>query len=242
MNENGNCIFAYPFHTIPIICRLLVVMCLQKCFQNLQNQYLKYLDSIYIMRKKSLITWHADASKSARIVETTSLILARMRFALVDVRLTTRSSEALTTVASKRAGNVDAKTIMLTRRALEALVDVLRAVWSLVALRARTGERAVDGIRFTDGILMAWIRDTRVIQMAQQTSLSRRTLTAEAADAIDASRSTKTRSVDAVIDILRAVVARPSIYANASETSVGISACCAVLTYARPSVNERVEQ
>lgn len=161
-----------------------------------------------------------------------------MRLALVDVRLAARTRKTLTAVARKRAGNIHTNTIVFTRRSLIAFINVLRAIWSFISLRARARERTVDGIRLTNGILMAWIRDTRVIQMAQQTSLSRRTLTTEATDAVDACRSTKTCGIDAIIDILRAIVARPAIYANASETSVGISACCTVLTYARPSIKE----
>lgn len=139
--------------------------------------------------EKFLITWHADAAESAWIIETTSLVLARMRLALVDVRLAARTGEALTAVAGERAGNVDADTVVFAGRSLKAFVNVLGAVCSFVSLRARAREGAVDGIRFTDGVLMAGIRDARVIQMAQQTSLSRWTQAAKATDAIDASRA-----------------------------------------------------
>lgn len=61
------------------------------------------------------LTWHANAAKSARIVEAAALVLARMGLALVDVGLAARTGEALGTVAREGPGRVHADAVMLAR-------------------------------------------------------------------------------------------------------------------------------
>jgi hypothetical protein len=64
-------------------------------------------------RKRARLTGHADASEGSRIVEAASLVLARMTLAFVDVRLASRSGEALGAIARERTRCVDAYTVVL---------------------------------------------------------------------------------------------------------------------------------
>lgn len=65
---------------------------------------------------KELRTWHTDASEGPWIVETGSVVLARVRLALVDVGLAPRSGESLGAVAGERARRVHAHSVVLARR------------------------------------------------------------------------------------------------------------------------------
>lgn len=62
---------------------------------------------------------------------------------------------------------------MLAREALLALVDVLRAVNALIAGRTRADVASVDGRGVAHGAGVARAAGTRVVQVAQQASLSR---------------------------------------------------------------------
>jgi hypothetical protein len=83
--------------------------------------------------------------------------LAWMRLTLVHIGLTAWPCEPLRAVACEGAWRVHTVTIMLTRRTLLALIDVLTAVHSLVAAGTGACVGAVDGARVTDCIRMAWI-------------------------------------------------------------------------------------
>ena len=62
------------------------------------------------------LTRHADASESASLVDAGALVLAGVGLALVDVDLAPAALEAGRAVATVRAGSVDTKATMLTRR------------------------------------------------------------------------------------------------------------------------------
>lgn len=64
---------------------------------------------------------------------------------LVDVDLTTRTSEAFGAVTPERSWCVDTGTIMLARKALLTLVDVLGTVDALVTRRTSADVTTVDG-------------------------------------------------------------------------------------------------
>lgn len=65
------------------------------------------------MRK---LTWHTDTSEGARIVQTGTVVLTRVRLTLVDVGLTARTGEPLGAVAHERTRRVDADTVVFARR------------------------------------------------------------------------------------------------------------------------------
>jgi hypothetical protein len=116
----------------------------------------------------SLLTRHADTAEGARVVQAGAVILARVRLTLIHIGLTARSRETLRAVAGKRARRVHAVPIVLTRRPLFTLIDVLTAVHSFVPTSTRTRIGAIDGARVADRICVAWIGCARIIQMAQQ--------------------------------------------------------------------------
>ena len=64
----------------------------------------------------SPLTWHADASEGARVVEAGPVVLAGVGLALVDVGLAARAREALRAVAGEGARGVDTDAVVLARR------------------------------------------------------------------------------------------------------------------------------
>lgn len=157
-----------------------------------------------------------------------------MALALVHVRLAARPREALRTVARKRAGRVHADAVVLARRSLLALVNVLRAVDALVPGRARARERAVDRTGVAQGVRVARIRRARIVQMAQQPRFALGAATVEAAHAIDAGGPIEAGRVHAVVDVLAAIGARPAVDADARVAAVRVRARGAVLADGRP--------
>jgi hypothetical protein len=59
------------------------------------------------------LTRHTNASERSRIVQTGSVVVARMGFAFVHVGLASWSGEALGAVAGEAAGGVDADAVVL---------------------------------------------------------------------------------------------------------------------------------
>lgn len=50
---------------------------------------------VMVLKTDAPLTWHAYASKCARVVQAASVILTRMTFAFVDICFASRSSKAL---------------------------------------------------------------------------------------------------------------------------------------------------
>lgn len=115
---------------------------------------------------KSSHTWHADASKCPRVVQTASIILARMTLTFINIRLASRTRETLRAIACKRTGCVHALAVVFAWRTLHTFVDVFGAVDAFVAGRTRARVRTIHRTRVTNGVRMAWIRRARIIQMA----------------------------------------------------------------------------
>lgn len=113
---------------------------------------------------------------------------------------------------------------MFARRSLIALIDVLRAVDTLVADRARARERPVDWASVTDRIGMARVRRTGIVQVAEQTRLTRRTAAIEAADTVDASRTIEAGRIHAVVNVVAAVRPIPPVHADTVIAAVRVRA------------------
>ena len=120
------------------------------------------------VKERCLLTWHADATKGAWIIQAGTIILAWVWLALIHICLTAWPCEALCAVTCKRARRVDTDAIMLTWRSLFTLVYVLTAVHPLVTTSTGASVRAVDGACVADRIGMAWVWCAGIIQMAQQ--------------------------------------------------------------------------
>lgn len=104
---------------------------------------------------------------------------------------------------------------MFAGRALHTLVNVLSAVDPLVARSTRARVRTIHGAGVANGIGMARIRGARIVQMAQQTRLSRNAATNETADAINARRPIEAGRISAIVDVYAAIGSSPPIHANA---------------------------
>jgi len=180
------------------------------------------------------VTWHANASESAALVQTGAVVLARIRVAFVDVDLAARSGESARAVALERSGSVDAQSVVFARRAGFAFVDVFRAVHSFEAVGTRTQVGAVDGTRFATGTGVARIRGASVVQMTQQTSFAWGTLAVEAADTIVTGGAIEASGTGAVINVLRTISSGPSVDANARISAVRVDASGSVFADGRP--------
>lgn len=170
------------------------------------------------------LTWHANASKCARVVQAASIILARMAFAFVDIRFAARPGKPLRAIACKRTGRIDAFAVVFARRALHAFVDVFGAIDAFVAGRTRARVRAIHRTRVANSVRVAWIRGARVVQMAQQTRFARNAAADEAADAIDARGPIETGRVRTIVDIDAAIGSGPAVHTNARVSADRIRA------------------
>lgn len=76
-----------------------------------------------MMCREDVLTRHADASESPRIVQAGTVVLARMRLALVHVRLASRPSESLRAIAREGSGRVHADAVVLAGRACKKEIE-----------------------------------------------------------------------------------------------------------------------
>lgn len=174
---------------------------------------------------------HAHATEGSRVVQAASVVVARMRFALVHVRLATWPGESLRAVAGERSRSVDADSIVLARGSLFALVNVLGAVGAFVARGTGAREGAIDRTRVTNGVRVAGIRSASIVQVAQQSRLSRCATAHETAHTVDAGRAIEAGRTVAVVDVNAAIGAGPAVYANARVAADRIRAGRSVLTH-----------
>lgn len=112
-----------------------------------------------------------------------------------------------------------------------ALVNVLGAVDALVAGRTGARKRSVDGTRVANRIRMTGIRRTRIVQMAQQSCLARRTAAHEAADTIDAGGAIEAGRTVTIVNVDAAIGSRPAVDTNARVAADRIRACRSVLAH-----------
>jgi len=177
---------------------------------------------------------HANAAKSATFVDARPLVLARVRFALIDVHLAATSLEPGQAVASVRARHVNAGPAVFTRRALIAFVDVNVTFGTNVAARATASVTTVDHARFTDGSRVARIGITSIVQVTKEASLVRRTFANVASHPVVACIAVETGLNSAVIHIDLAIVTLESVDTDAGVTSVRVVTRGSVLAYVRP--------
>lgn len=81
---------------------------------------------------------------------------------------------------------------------------------------------------------MARIAGTRVVQVAQQARLARCALAVEGADSVVARGTVEARGHGAIVDVLRAVSARPAVDADTRVAAYRVGARGAVLAHAGP--------
>lgn len=143
----------------PLTRRLRFIATLGRDQQRQQQQQLQH-------------TWHADTAESSSFIQTSSIVLAGIRVAFIDVDFASRSGESARAITTERSRSIDAESVVFARRAGLALVDILSAIDTFVSVRARTHVRAVDRTRVADGASVARIRGACIIQMAQQSGFT----------------------------------------------------------------------
>lgn len=176
-------------------------------------------------------SWHAHATEGPRVIQTASVILTWMRFALIHIRLATWPRESLGTIAGKGPGRIHTNAIVFARRSLLALVNILGAVDALVPGGTGTRKGTVDRTRVTDGVRMAGIRCTSIVQMAQQSRLTRSAAAHEAAHPIDTGGAIKARRTVTIVNVDAAIRACPPVDTDARVTADRIRARRSVLAH-----------
>ena len=78
------------------------------------RKLITYFELLFLSRFE--LTRHTDTAEGTRIVKAGAVVSARNGLAFVDVGLASWPGEALSAVASERAGRVDADPVVLTRR------------------------------------------------------------------------------------------------------------------------------
>lgn len=178
------------------------------------------------------VTWHADATECTAFVQTSAVILAGIRIALVDVDLAPGSGESARAVAFERTWRVDAEPVVLARRTRLTLIDIVGTVDSLEPFGTRAHVRSVDGTRVANSTGVTRIRGASVVQMAQQPRFPGCALTEETAHAVVARRTVEASRSGTVVDVLRTVGTGPSVDADARVAAVCVGARGAVLANA----------
>ena len=79
----------------------------QRSFYDYRNEY----------NEIKRLTRHANTSVNGRLIDASSLVLARIRLAFVDVDFAADPGEAGFALAFERSGGVDARTVVFARRA-----------------------------------------------------------------------------------------------------------------------------
>lgn len=177
----------------------------------------------------TLVSWHADAVEASDLVQAGGIVVAGVRHALIDVHLTARALISLETLALERTFGVEAAPAMLTGVGTEgALVDVQVAGGAGVPGGAGADGLAIDGVGVTVGAFLTRVADAGVIEVAQQTCATMRTLAEEGGHTIVAGGAMVTGGAGAVVDVFAAVVARPAVDADAVVAAVSV--------VARPSI------
>lgn len=156
-----------------------------------------------------------DTLVAAQLIETGAIVLAWMRFALVDVNLATGPGETRLALATIGSGRVDAKAAVLARGADGAFVVVNGAVGAAISCGAVADCVTIDGRRVAGGVLVAGRVEAAVVELAEDAGLAGRTLAVELALAVVAGGARLARGLLAVVDVLAAVWTGPAVDTDA---------------------------
>lgn len=132
-------------------------------------------------------TWRAYTLVATFLIQTSTIVLAGIGVALVDVDLAARSVEAARALAPEGARRVDTNAAMFARRTDSAFVVVNGAIGTAKTRRASADRPSVDRQRVAGCIWMARVEEAAIIKLAEDTGLAGRTLAIEATRAIVAS-------------------------------------------------------
>lgn len=156
-----------------------------------------------------------------------------MTFAFINISLAAWPSKSLWTIASKRPRCINTDTIVFARRSLVTFIDVFGAVNAFVTRRTRARKRSIYRACIANSIGMTRIRGASILQMAQETRFTRRTMAIEASHAIDTGCTVETGCIHTIVDVHTAIRSRPAIDTNTRITTHCIRTGCTILANGR---------
>lgn len=128
----------------------------------------------------ALVAWHTDAVEVSDLVQAGGFVQAGVGNALVDVQLTSGSNITSLAFTLERALGVDAFTSVFTRVGTQrTFVHVLITGSSKIPRGAGAEVVPGDGVGVAVGSFLTGITDAGVVQLAEQTCASMRTLAVE---------------------------------------------------------------
>lgn len=177
-------------------------------------------------------TWHAEACEPSNLVQAGGIILARIRMALIDVHLTAGACVTLQTLTVEGAFCIHTFSSMFTRITIGhgTFIHIISAGSPLVALWTGADVLPIQGVGVTQRPLVARVANARIIQVTQKTRLSFWACAGEGGHTVNAGGARSAGSKGAVINILAAVVAAPSIDTDTSIAPIVIGAGTSILT------------
>lgn len=161
-----------------------------------------------------------------------------MALTFVHIGLTSWSSKPLWAIARKRSGCIYANAIMFARWSLIAFVNIFSTIDTFIARCTWACIRSIHRTCITNGIRMAWIWCTSIIQMAQKTRFAWYAAAIKAANTINTGSTVKTSRISAIVNIFTAIRSCPSINAYTWITANRVCTCCTILAYRRSSTRQ----
>lgn len=175
------------------------------------------------------IAWHAYTSEGTAFVQAGAQVVTGVALTFVDVDLATRACESLGAITPEGAWRVHTGAIVLARKTLFALVYVFGAIDTCVSSGAGTQVPTIYRGRVAHRPGMTRVAGACVIQVTQQSSLALCALAQEGPDPVNAGGAVEASGGRAVVDVLRAVLSRPAVDADAREPALRVRASGSVL-------------
>lgn len=155
---------------------------------------------------------HTNTGEFPNSIQTGGIILAGSRQALVDIGFTSRTGVTSTTLALERTLSVHTTTKVLTGvGTYGAFIHILVTSSPGKTRRTCADCSSIHWVGVTHGILVARITNTCIFQMTQETCLSHGTLAVKRGHSVMAGGAVEADGGGAVIDVLTAALAGPSI-------------------------------
>lgn len=176
------------------------------------------------------VTWHTDAGELSNAVQASGVVLAGHGQAFVDVNLTSRAGISPAALTLEGALCVHTFTKMLTWIGTDrTLIHVLVAGTSYKAGGTCANGAAIQGVGVAHRPLVARVTHTCIIEVAQQTRLSNWALAEEGCYAVMAGGTIEANGDGAVIDVLTAVISRPTVDADTGMSPDGVEASAPIM-------------
>lgn len=176
------------------------------------------------------VAWHAYTSELSSPINTGALIHTRVAVTLVHIHLTPRPCVPLWTPTLVRPRSVHTLPLMLTRSSNSCtLINILLTGGACVARRTGAGSLPSHRVGVTSGSRVARVPQTLIFQVAEKTSLPKRTLALIPPNLVMAGTSIETRASCTVIFVLFTILANKPVNTDALVSTLRILASAMVL-------------